>query len=130
MNERFADVFGREPEITASAPGRVNLIGEHTDYNDGFVLPLAVPLRTRIAVARRDDDLALVSSRERDDSQPAEYQVGRERAGRGWLDYVQGVTSILADGRPSLGGFALALESDVPLGSGLASSAALLPPTN
>ncbi len=126
LNQRFATVFGREPEITASAPGRVNLIGEHTDYNDGFVLPLAVPLRTRIAVAGRDDDLALVSSRERDDSQPAEYQIGRERAGRGWLDYVQGVTLILADAGHSLGGFSLALESDVPLGSGLASSAALL----
>ena len=122
----FGKAFGREPDVTASAPGRVNLIGEHTDYNDGFVLPLAVPLATRVAAARRTDDLALVSSRERDDGRIAEYQLGRERAGKGWLDYVQGVTDILRKSGHTLGGFDLALESDVPLGSGLASSAALL----
>ncbi|MFN8635726.1 MAG: galactokinase [Chloroflexota bacterium] len=126
LSEQFAREFGRTPELFASAPGRVNLIGEHTDYNDGFVLPLAVPLRTRVALAKRDDDLALASSRERDDGHVAEYQLGRERRGAGWLDYVQGVTSVLRSAGHQVGGFCLALESDVPLGSGLASSAALL----
>src|SRR5262245_31960326 len=95
LGESFVEAFGHEPAVTASAPGRVNFIDEHTDYNDGFVLPLAVPLRTSLAAAWRADDLALVASRERDDGQPAEYQVGREQTGRGWLDYVQGVTTVL-----------------------------------
>ena len=126
LGDRFANLFGRAPTVTASAPGRVNLIGEHTDYNDGFVLPLAVPLRTRIALARRDDDLARVSSRERDAGAVAEYLVGQERPRREWLDYVQGISCVLREAGHALGGFEMALESDVPLGSGLASSAALL----
>ena len=123
---RFEALYSRAPDVETSAPGRVNLIGEHTDYNDGYVLPLAVPLRTRIAVARRDDDLARVASRERDADGIAEYRVGQERVGRDWLDYVQGVTSVLIEAGHAPGGFEMALESDVPLGSGLASSAALL----
>src|SRR5436190_18036536 len=91
----FARRFGRRPDATVAAPGRVNLIGEHTDYNDGFVLPLALALGTRAAICRRGDDLVRVVSRERDDGQIAEYRIGQEQAGRGWLDYVQGVTSVL-----------------------------------
>jgi galactokinase len=124
--ERFEQLFERRAHAMLSAPGRVNLIGEHTDYNDGFVLPLALPLRARAAIARRDDDLARVHSRERDDDGIVEYRVGREQPGRGWLDYVQGTTSVLWSAGHQPAGFELALESDVPLGSGLASSAALL----
>jgi len=126
LSERFVAQFGRAPDVQSSAPGRVNLIGEHTDYNDGFVLPLSVPLRTRVALARHDDDLTRVVSRERDADNVAEYRVGHEQPGRDWLDYVQGVSSVLREAGRVLGGFDLAIESDVPLGSGLASSAALL----
>ena len=58
LDEDFARLFGRRPDVRSEAPGRVNLIGEHTDYNDGFVLPLAVPLRTRSPSRTRDDHLA------------------------------------------------------------------------
>jgi galactokinase len=123
---QFERLYGRPPRVLAAAPGRVNLIGEHTDYNDGFVLPLALPLSTRIAVSARDDQRARVASRERDHFQIGEFVVGGETPGRGWLDYVQGVPALLRASGFAVAGFDMALESDVPLGSGLASSAALL----
>ncbi len=109
--------------VTADAPGRVNLIGEHTDYNDGFVLPTAIPQRTRIELTVRSDRTVRVSSAEI--GAPEQYELGAEKPGRGWLDYVQGVThTLLADGFV-LSGFDAKITSDVPLGSGLSSSAAL-----
>src|SRR4051794_41605732 len=62
LNERFATVFGRDPAVTASAPGRVNLIGEHTDYNDGLVLPIALPNRIVVTASERDDGRIAVAS--------------------------------------------------------------------
>jgi galactokinase len=125
----FLKTFGHPPEFEASAPGRVNLIGEHTDYNDGFVLPTAIPQRTHVWMSKRDDDLARVHAANL--SQTLEYTVGNEVAGKGWLDYVQGVTHVLKlEGHHlqghSVGGFEAVIHSDVPLGSGLSSSAALL----
>jgi len=111
-------------EIHADAPGRVNLIGEHTDYQDGFVLPCAVPQRTHAALVVRSDCRVRVWSAQMG-PEPSEYVLGDERRGAGWVDYVQGVTWVLARQGFSLRGFDLRLRSDVPLGSGLSSSAAL-----
>jgi len=124
MHDRFARRFGRPPAVVADAPGRVNLVGEHTDYNDGFVLPTAIPQRTRVALAPRDDDRARVTSAACGDAVET-YAVGAETRGRGWLDYVQGVTHALAAAGHRVGGFDAAIESTVPIGSGLSSSAAL-----
>jgi galactokinase len=112
------------PEIHADAPGRVNLIGEHTDYQDGFVLPYAVPRRTYATLEIRSDSRVRAWSAQVG-SNPVEYALGEETRGAGWVDYIQGVTWVLAERGLRLRGFDLRLRSDVPVGSGLASSAAL-----
>lgn len=123
--EGFAEVFGREPTVSADAPGRVNLIGEHTDYSGGFVLPMAIPQRTRVEIGTRIGTLVRAWSANLRDAQIEEYRLGEETPGRGWLDYVQGVTQVLQQEGHRLRGFDLRIDSDVPLGSGLSSSAAL-----
>ncbi|HEY2385429.1 MAG TPA: galactokinase [Candidatus Binatia bacterium] len=120
----FSALFGRAPEVTATAPGRVNLMGEHTDYNGGLVLPTAIPQSCEVALARRVDGRvrvvsALVAAA------PREYQLGEERREGDWLDYVAGCTAaLLADGH-SLTGFDARIASSVPVGAGVSSSAAL-----
>jgi galactokinase len=111
--------------VTAAAHGRVNLIGEHTDYNGGFVLPTAIPQQTRVTLTSRQD--RTVHARSRDAEPAATYQLGREQKRGDWADYVQGITWALAtSGHASnLRGFDLEVESDVPLGGGVSSSAAL-----
>ena len=126
----FPALFGAAPAVTARAPGRVNLIGEHTDYNGGFVLPTAIPQRTTIELSRRGDRTVRVASRDvgagEEGAGIQTYALGEEAPGRGWVDYVQGTTQLLAADGFALGGFDAFLASDVPIGSGLSSSAALL----
>lgn len=111
-------------EVMAQAPGRVNLIGEHTDYHDGYVLPTVIPQHTCAHITRRADRLvrafttALAGTWE-------EYQAGAETAGRGWLDYVQGVTAMLARHGILVPGLDVRIDSSIPLGAGVSSSAAL-----
>jgi galactokinase len=121
----FAALFQREPTAEASAPGRVNLMGEHTDYNGGFVLPTPIRQRTRVRLAPRADG-AVQAASALSGGGPAGFRLGGERPGRGWLDYVQGVTALLRENGHRVAGFDLLVESDVPPGSGLSSSAALL----
>src|SRR5258708_32061675 len=109
--------------VRADAPGRVNLIGEHTDYNGGFVLPAAIPQRTRVELRRTGGRRAEVSSAALDECRA--YTIGEERREHAWIDYVQGITAALATAGHQLDGFEARIESDVPLGSGLSSSAAL-----
>lgn len=118
----FAAAFGRPAELIAAAPGRVNLLGEHTDYNGGFVLPTAIPLRVRVALARRSDPRVEAVS---PGFGRGAYALGQEASGRTWLDYVQGVTRALRHAGRSAGGFDLLIRSELPPGAGLSSSAAL-----
>src|SRR5262249_14257535 len=116
--------FGSEQRVFR-APGRVNLIGEHTDYNDGFVLPAAIDLYTWIAIAPRNDAKLYVFSANL--NQAAEINLAEEnpRAKKRWSDYIHGVAVMLQNSGVPLGGANLAIHSDVPSGSGLSSSAAL-----
>jgi galactokinase len=123
MND-FQALFGRSPAVTADAPGRVNLIGEHTDYNGGFVLPTAIPQRTRVELAPGTGQTVRVCSRAMS-AGILSYTLGGEAPGRDWLDYIQGVTRILASLGFRLSGYDARIESTVPLGSGLSSSASL-----
>lgn len=112
--------------IVADAPGRVNLIGEHTDYHEGFVLPTVIPQRTRVAVRPRGDSVVRARSGAVPESEAVgEYTIGQEMVGRGWLDYVQGVTSTLARHDLAVSGFDVQIESSIPIGAGVSSSAAL-----
>ncbi len=121
----FERRFRTPPEAGATAPGRVNLIGEHTDYNEGLVLPCAVDLRTVAFVARRADGRVRAFSREMEGDSMAEFDAARPERVGGWVDYVQGVVSALRERDIETGGFELGVASAVPPGSGLSSSAAL-----
>ncbi len=117
--------FGHRHVVIGEAPGRVNLIGEHTDYSGGFVLPTVIPQTTAVAVAANADRQArLWSADVPPEQQQARYTVGSEARTGTWADYVQGATAVLGSGH-TLGGFDALIRSDVPLGSGLSSSASL-----
>lgn len=121
----FFRSFGVDPTTVASAPGRVNLIGEHTDYHQGFVLPMPIPQRTVVSLRRRADYQVVVASGNASPETDS-YTLGDEKSGRGWLDYIQGATYVLMRGGNSITGFDAAIESTVPAGGGVSSSAALL----
>jgi galactokinase len=122
----FQELFGAPPEVVSHAPGRVNLIGEHTDYNGGFVLPMAIPQQTHVELRRRPDRrVRAFSTNTSREGKVLEFELGRETVGKTWLDYVQGVTQVLRSAGHTLSGFELRISSEVPLGSGLSSSASL-----
>jgi galactokinase len=124
IRSAFSQRFGGEPRLF-SAPGRVNLIGEHTDYNEGFVLPMAIDRRTTVAAAPRADRLVVAYSETIDD----EIQVDLDHSGptrRGsWADFVEGTVRALMARGVEIGGASLFVTSDVPAGAGLSASAAL-----
>lgn len=116
--------FGQTPAIFA-APGRVNIIGEHTDYADGFVMPAAIDFATYAAISPRADGAIVLYSENFHES--AAYETGSLPARRTghWSDYPLGVLSVLREEGVEVPAFSLTLNGDVPLGAGLSSSAAI-----
>lgn len=123
--EGFMRTFGYEPERLYRAPGRVNLIGEHTDYNDGFVLPMAIDRAVWLAAARRADRRvrAIAATLDREDA--FDLDGLRPDPEKHWAGYVRGVLAVLEQRGHRLGGMDLAYAGDVPIGAGLSSSAAV-----
>ncbi|WP_285727407.1 galactokinase [Psychromicrobium xiongbiense] len=121
----FAQRFGTEPDGLWQAPGRVNLIGEHTDYNEGFVLPFAIDRSARVAIRQRADQTARLLSTL--GGSIASYDLGALHAAstEGWAKYPLGVAWAFQQAGVSLPGFDLLLDSDVPPGAGLSSSHAI-----
>ncbi|HNS50883.1 MAG TPA: galactokinase [Anaerolineae bacterium] len=120
----FVERFGGAPECAVRAPGRVNLIGEHTDYNDGFVLPMAIDRAVWIALRRRSDRQVIVHSL--DMPHCAQFFLDSlERGGPRWHEYLKGVAWAMQDAGHALEGWEGVLAGDVPVGAGLSSSAAI-----
>jgi galactokinase len=123
LGERFRQAYGREPDWLVRAPGRVNLIGEHTDYNQGFVLPMAIDRFTWVALAGRQDHRCQARSLEAVEG--VSFDVMCPDRGAGWGEYLKAVAwAMSADGLPVVGWDGM-IHSDLPMGGGLSSSAAL-----
>ncbi|NJM05607.1 galactokinase [Candidatus Gracilibacteria bacterium] len=125
LRERFTTHYGAEPKLIVRAPGRVNLLGEHTDYNDGFVFPAAIDRATYVAAGNRDDAQIVVYSGQFKVTDSFGLAAIERSAAHPWSNYVRGVVRGLLARGDTLKGANLLIESDVPLGSGLSSSAAL-----
>ena len=124
LKSRFQEIYGQQPAVYR-APGRVNLIGEHTDYNDGFVFPAAIDLFTWAAVAPRDDKRVHVYSENFHEAVEFALDAAPEKARAGWSRYVFGVAVVLQQDAHALKGANLLIRGEVPMGAGVSSSAAL-----
>lgn len=126
LAEQFSSAFGREPDGVWQAPGRVNLIGEHTDYNEGFVLPFAIDKTARIAVGvRPDSTVRLLSTYGDQGMTTADTGQLEAQSAKGWTKYPLGVMWSLQQRGIDVPGLDLLLHSSVPLGAGLSSSHAI-----
>jgi galactokinase len=124
VEQDFRKRFGAAPTVVVRSPGRVNLIGEHTDYNDGFVLPIAIDREVWIALRPRDDRRVVVHSLDYD--APLSFELGPiSRTGTDWTEYVKGVAWALQEAGHRLKGWEGVMSGEVPRGAGLSSSAAV-----
>jgi galactokinase len=123
LHDVFTAQFGGQPTFAVRSPGRVNLIGEHVDYNDGFVLPMAVPMQTDMVLREREDGKVVLYSPLFDDRR--EFSLDNLQKQEAWIDYVQGVAQVFGAQGVKLHGFEGVVSSDIPIASGLSSSASI-----
>lgn len=123
--QAFKDRFGSFPTHVSSAPGRVNLIGEHTDYNNGYVFPVAINRRTVIAASPRSDRILHIHAHNFNSSVEESLDRLEHTKEHSWSNYIKGVASMLQESSKKLTGATLLINSDVPNSAGLSSSAAL-----
>lgn len=121
----FEQHLGESPAIVARAPGRINLIGEHTDYNDGFVLPMSIDRATHIALSPRDDDQVRVISLDFDGDYTFTLGDWHGEAHPGWTRYPRGIMWLLAEKGYTLTGMNIVMGSEIPIGAGVSSSASV-----
>jgi galactokinase len=121
----FRAAYGSNPEIIFAAPGRVNLIGEHTDYNEGFVLPAAIDRHVVLAASKRQDRLVRINALDFDEIAEFSLEDLQRQPQMKWSNYQRGVAWALQNAGFALTGLSAVLTSDVPIGSGLSSSAAI-----
>ena len=124
LSSTFEAHYGAEPTLIAHAPGRVNIIGEHTDYNEGFVFPAAINFGTWVAATKRADNDIVVTAMDYENQQNqfslSDINYDEEQ---GWANYVRGVVKVLKEAMPDFGGANLLVTGNVPQGAGLSSSA-------
>lgn len=127
VSEVFEEQFGYSQQYIIQAPGRVNLIGEHTDYNDGFVLPCAINYQTVVAASARDDNIVRLVSVDYG-METDQFDLGKKIEfieGKMWANYIRGVVKCLRDAGYQFSGADIVVSGNVPQGAGLSSSAAL-----
>jgi galactokinase len=125
VKQSHVEEYGKAPEIIASAPGRVNLIGEHTDYNDGFVFPMAIDFTIRVAISRRKDSHIHFFSVDYKDRKRATLPTLRFRKEDRWANYPKAIIAQFTERGHPLGGMDITIHGDIPQGAGLSSSSAL-----
>src|SRR6476619_1740644 len=125
LKEQFKNIFGIEPSLEVMSPGRINIIGEHTDYNEGFVLPAAIDKAAYLAVSLRDDEEIHLTALDLDQTCSVSINALRPLENNSWPNYILGPAAQFRKKGIALKGFNAVLTSDVPIGAGLSSSAAV-----